>query len=643
MSGPGTQGFDEDSARAFLEGVGPQSQQQGGAPAAPSQDTSWLRYPKLALNAVVGGLDQLAGLPGTINDLGTRATFAGLNLLTGSNVQPEAPDYPTGQNLLQLTNKLGLTDRPEAIPTTPLERYSTAGVEGAIGGVIGGPLGIGTGALGGLAGEGARQAFPDNPYAPAIAGTIAGLGFGGGVGATRNALTGRALARGLEGAQNALANSEQNLAAASDAKYFAPRQQETLVAAHNANVDSQIGDMASQLGISRNMQDAGGWLQAAARDWKNSVMPQRLAELRAPLDAAVPADTPVELSNYSTLLKSINSRAGDMQGSADVLTQSGPKALLAALRQRAEKAGLGAPDDLKTAELPGPPTTWANARALRSMVGDALANPTLVKGIGQQNLEKLYNGLSKDLGAAARQLGAEDVWDTYNAGSTQLYKFAQGPLSKIISSDSPLTESIPPEKAAAAALSGSNKGGSTLAALREEIPEGVNELAAAHLQNPSDWNKLSPEAKAALLPGAGAPTVDALLGSKLEAAAAAKNAVQQAGDLQRAAAQARAAAVTRVALAKDALAQHQAAQTSVQNDLTHRMLGAVLGEQALAHVAGGNPLMGALAGYAIPAGIAAIRRGTGYALSPNQLMLPAIGALGGAAAGGQSNPPGGQQ
>jgi hypothetical protein len=177
-----------------------------------------------------------------------------------------------------------------------------------------------------------------------------------------------------------------------------------------------------------------------------------------------------------------------------------------------------------------------------------------------------------------------------------LYNFAAGPLSKLISTGKAAEETIKPEAAASSLLAGGKKGATDLAALRTEVPEAVDELAAAHLRSAKPWTNMSPEAQAALVPEVGAR------------------------------------AVLNSAIPKTV------SGLSTTNNLVRSLLGELGGEH-LAPLVLGNALglghasdVGAVAGLTVPL----LYQG-GKAIAKNPLMLtgPAAGALAGAQQGGQ--------
>lgn len=618
MASKTPQEFDESSADAFLQQYLPAARQQTGA-SAPAAGSSALRLPLLGLNAIVGGVNQLVGLPGAISQLGNQAFTGAANFITGQNL-PTPQAFGTPEQLFSVTNALGLTNRPDATPTTPAERYITAAVEGAIPGVLGGFPGVLAGAAGGVAGE------AGGPVVGGATGLAAGVGIGGVTGLVRNALLGRNLARTAQESEAAAQQAAAAAEAAKDAKYFGPRERKALAEQHNAGVQQQLDDIANQMGISQTKEDAGMALQEHARNWLDNIFPQKANMLAEPLDAAIPAGASVDLAPYRGVLQSITSKAGDLQGSANVVRNPTAKRLLDALDARTEM------ESLASGGAAGAPSTasWQNARALRSEIGDALANPKLASSLGEKDLEAAYSGLTKSLSNTAAEHGAGDLWNQYNTGMSQLYSFIKGPLSKVIKSGSEGRESISPAQAYSASLSLAGKGGSTLAALRAEMPEAVNEIAATVVRNPSEWAKLAPEARQALLPGAQAATVDSLLGSKLELAAAHEAAENSAADLVRATSRSAQTASERAAAAKAAFAEHQMAQRAGNNDLMYKLAGAMIGAHEGATMFGTNPLVGALGGFAMPALARGLSQGTRAALAPNQLAIPALGTYTGA-------------
>lgn len=415
---------------------------------------------------------------------------------------------------------------------------------------------------GGVAAEAAHQWQPDNKWLPIVAGTVASLGAGGLTATAERALAASAATKNLAKAEQALAEAHEaafagrdpalrskpmkqanDLEAAQDAatqgKFDAGTAAGKIKSASQANLEATeklagqftgqaekeaqvvFDGVAGQAGKATTVQKAGEVLQDEARLWRTKTMPKKLGEVSKPLDAAVPGDTQTPIFGFSKALDQITESGGKLQVLISELTPKLParlKSLLEdALDSPAGKAGVepapvvskslldanGQPmvTGMSPAKAPSP-LTWEEVRKLRSALGDALSNPKIVNDIGEQNLQHLYAAVTQDLGATAVERGAGELFNTYNDVSTRLYNLAAGPMSRIISSTNKALEKITPEDAAKSFLAGGKDGGTALAALRGEIPKGVDELAAAQLHQGGvkGWAGLAEEGRAALVP-----------------------------------------------------------------------------------------------------------------------------------------------
>jgi hypothetical protein len=165
--------------------------------------------------------------------------------------------------------------------------------------------------------------------------------------------------------------------------------------------------------------------------------------------------------------------------------------------------------DIADARLP-----YEAIKKLRTLVGNEIADNSLLSDVPRSKWTALYAALSDDLGVAAKQAGpqAEQSWQWANKyTSSQLSRLED--LSKVVGKDSP-------EKIFNAAMSGSAEGNTIIKRVVDAIPkENRKELAAVVLkrmgqatngnQNAAgdafsaetfltNINKLSPESRATL-------------------------------------------------------------------------------------------------------------------------------------------------
>lgn len=554
------------------------------APKAPSgpKQTEGLRRLEMIPEALATGAQNLTGLPGSLQDLANKYLPNALTRPISSYFDPSVPTtpqhiFPTGSEIAKSTG-LGLENRPDLTPQNAFERYGVAATEAipsaALVAMTGGASALGSLATtegGALSAQAAADAAPGNKWLPVVAGIVGSLGAGGVSSWVEKTLDGKQAIQDLADRQAELdsavveANSAKNPAtrndlAIKDANALEAQQAaqaaENIKSASQARLDSvqALADKTTQaaeeatgqtfqntaqmIGKSKTVEDAGKALQAQARGWLDGpasqpgTMAAKLKAVSDPLEAAVPGETPVDLTNFSAALGSINKKAGSLQGLADELNSGLPARLQKALDARTG-AGEAAGDlaDLTGGEVPvaGGPPTWNDVRTIRTMLGDAMKDPTAVKGISQQQLGYLYKALTNDLGSAATNVGAGDLWNAYNTEASRLYGVAQGVMSKITTTG---REGISPGKMASSLLRAGRNDSGDLAAIRQEIPQGADELAAAHLrQGPDAWGKLLPASQQALVPSTETTSVGVLnsaLESQAKAAANAQATVESA-------------------------------------------------------------------------------------------------------------------
>jgi hypothetical protein len=95
----------------------------------------------------------------------------------------------------------------------------------------------------------------------------------------------------------------------------------------------------------------------------------------------------------------------------------------------------------------------------------------------------LYRALSGPMEKTAEEAGALPQWQEANAITRGGHQFIEGALNNFVNHRNLAQNTINPEEAATAALSGLNQGGTSLAALRQQMPKAADELAAYKLRS----------------------------------------------------------------------------------------------------------------------------------------------------------------
>ena len=260
----------------------------------------------------------------------------------------------------------------------------------------------------------------------------------------------------------------------------------------------ELESLAQQLGRSKSLQDAGKNLVDGADSHVLGAATAEGQNIKS-LEKAIwqevdpiAAGTPVRLNNTNQALLDLD-KSSKFPSTAEALKviNPGPFAKI-----REQLASL-------LPELPGPTTlaprpdraiSWEEARNLRTGIGEGFFNKRSAL-FDNADHKKLYAGISEDLRDAARAAGVEDAFDLANKTSSALRSHAEQFLQPI------LKENLSPEKIASWALGEAKKGGTRLSALREVMPEAVDDLTAAVLrQQPKEFLRYNNLAQEALIP-----------------------------------------------------------------------------------------------------------------------------------------------
>lgn len=289
--------------------------------------------------------------------------------------------------------------------------------------------------------------------------------------------------------------------------------------AANDQFGASVENAAGNLGDSSTLQEAGSKLQGSARDW----IDQFKTDNKSKWDAADSHFSPgerVPIANYVDALGAADEQLSGAPAQAKILRAPLAGRLTGAVQ---EDTGSGS---LQDATLP-----YSAVKGLRSYIGERLGDPNLPTDLDTGTLNRLYGSLSEDLKSASADKGTDAIADfvTANDATRNGHQFIDTILKPIIK------DGVTPEQAASKVLSSASKGGTALQAIRDQLPDAADELAAFKLRDmarkPTSFNeslrKVSPEATAALFPGPVADQVKSLgTVSNQMAADAASNAGQ---------------------------------------------------------------------------------------------------------------------
>lgn len=286
-------------------------------------------------------------------------------------------------------------------------------------------------------------------------------------------------------------------------------------------VAASVNRLADGLAPGSNAVNAGESITKGVQGFKDGVKAVQ-ERLYSTLDQHIPANTPLDVSNTRAALAKLNEGIPGADNISAFFKNSKIKGIDAALAADLEaalaaKAPAGGGSGLMNSARPrleDGRLPYKAIKKLRTLVGNEIADNSLISDVPRSKWTAVYAALSDDLGAAAKRAGpkAEQSWQWANQyTNTQLARLEQ--LSGIVGKDAP-------EKVFSAAMSGTAEGNTVLKRVIDAIPkDNRKELAAAVLrrmgkatagqQNElgdvfstetflTNLNKLSPDSRATL-------------------------------------------------------------------------------------------------------------------------------------------------
>jgi len=514
------------------ENAKPVSLQADWDSATPMEPTAMERG-KAGLAGVNRGIAGLVGLPMDTAENLVNLGIAGVGTAATALGKPEwAPDILRGtpggsESISRLMGKAGIgtvNPRPDdpvsrmlytggtiaggsMIPGASVKGALTAATGGAIAGEVGGPEWVGVGAIApfaaGQAAAGLKNAVAARA-APIVktfeqAGTTPSVGQ-----ATDNTF--------LHGLEN-LASKFPGGAGVMER--FITSQQATMGAKARTGVPTEAAGRAIEKGVAGE----GGFLARTKATWQ---------QLDNAVAAKIPANAAMRPSNTLQALEGLTKPTIGAEKTSQVM--STPKVAEIRSAMRADLAGtppertitlLGADGKTPIASIPigGTPgketMPYQAIRELRSKVGSMLDN-ALVSGIPGGELKKLYGALSKDLEVAAQQAGAGREFTRQNNYYRSRMDRIETVLDRVIGKGKQpedIFKSFMPTDPDQA-----NKARAVMRSLTPSERQVVSEAAANRLGRAkpgvqgaeneifssetflTNWNKLSPGAKAQLFP-----------------------------------------------------------------------------------------------------------------------------------------------
>lgn len=294
-------------------------------------------------------------------------------------------------------------------------------------------------------------------------------------------------------------------------------------------IAASVTKLADELAPGGSAIKAGEAITSGVQGFKDGFKAVQ-GRLYQTLDKHIKPDTPLDVANTRAALAKLNEGIPGAPNISEFFKNSKIKGIDAALVADLEQslAVKAAPRNTLW-NSPGPNIAdgrlpYEAVKKLRTLVGNEIADNSLLADVPRSKWTALYGALSDDLGVAAKKAGpqAEESFQWANQFTrTQLERLEQ--LSGIVGKDAP-------EKVFSAAMSGTAEGNTVLKRVVDAIPkENRKELASAVLrrmgratngnQNElgdafstetflTNLNKLSPDSRATLFGRLGVPNTE---------------------------------------------------------------------------------------------------------------------------------------
>lgn len=515
------------------------------------------------------GLTRLAGLPvdtvANVIDLGKAAVGSGYQAVTGKPA-PDALQVGDRRQVVGsgdwLINKLGGT-APGNVMLNPANPEYEGGLAQAVGGGLNAVMSPQSarqavnqallGTTGAGAGHTAYQLTGDPALAVAASLTPSGIQQGvvaGTKAAVRGGETGRREMEqriqdlknaGVENPTLGLASGNKVVGGVENILQSTPGAVGVMGRARDAAINGLAGkaeESAALASPNRGAMESGSAIRNGIAGFKDDFK-ARQAQLYDRLDNHIPGQYPTDISNTRNTLGTLNQNIQGAPALSQFFKNSKIQALEDALRSdtsgspasvfvhpQPPKAGGGLmnapiPQDPLLLRIPEGPQRntlpFEAVKKTRTLVGNEIADNSLLSQVPQSKWRAMYGALSEDMGNTARAAGPEAsqafnrATDYTRAGAQRLERVA------------PFAQTVAPEQAFTAMVNATKENVSTLQAVKKVLPPDARGTVAGTVierlgkasngvQNDSgtawspetfltNWNKMAPKARDELFSG----------------------------------------------------------------------------------------------------------------------------------------------
>lgn len=235
-------------------------------------------------------------------------------------------------------------------------------------------------------------------------------------------------------------------------------------------MSAAVQKLSDELAPDASAVNAGEAISRGVRSFKDGFKTIQ-TKLYDDLDQHIPTTTPISVTKTQEALKALNADIPGAPNLSEWFKNSKIKGIDKALQADLEAAAKAAADGAD-GTLP-----YVAIKKLRTLVGNEIADNSLMSDVPRSKWKALYGALSEDLGTAVKTAGpkAEESWNWANTFTKkQLERLDQ--LSGIVAKDAP-------EKVFRAAVSGTSEGDTVIKRVINALPKQERrEVAAAVIQ-----------------------------------------------------------------------------------------------------------------------------------------------------------------
>lgn len=281
-----------------------------------------------------------------------------------------------------------------------------------------------------------------------------------------------------------------------------------------AGVGAKIDEMAASVAPRSGAAPAGRDIKEGIGNFVENFRGNS-SRLYDELDRFIPKDTRVDVGNTRAALEKLNSDIPSAPALSAWFKNAKIQGIEAALKKDISGKGIDPVEQAFIGRFEDGRLPYEALKKLRTLVGNEMANNSLVSDVPRSKWSALYGALSEDLAGAARGAGPQAERSFIRANN-----YYRSGVKRIDDVLDPVLKKGDPEDIFKAAISGTKEGASTISGVMKSLPDESRQVVSGTMlkrlglampgkQNElgevfstetflTNWNKLHPDAKRVL-------------------------------------------------------------------------------------------------------------------------------------------------